>query len=150
RCRIHLDGGGLMRIGVLMSCCALLSVGARLAGAQDTAPAQGQWTMPAGDYSGARFTRLNQITRENVKDLKVEWTFDTGVDRGQEAAPLVVGDTMYVVTPFPNILYALDLSAGGTMKWKYDPKPEPAAHGVACCDVVCRGCSYWDGGIYYN
>jgi glucose dehydrogenase len=71
--------------------------------------------------------------------------------RGQEAAPLVVGSTMYVVTPYPNILYALDLTKpGAPAKWKYEPKPLAAAQGVACCDVVNRGAAYADGKIFYN
>src|SRR5437870_9491901 len=54
----------------------------------------GQWTMPAKDYSSTRYSGLDQINTENAKNLKVAWTFSTGVDRGQEAAPLVVGNTM--------------------------------------------------------
>ena len=60
------------------------------------------------------------------------------------------GDTMYVVTPYPNILYALDLNNSGAMKWKYEPQPAAAAQGVACCDVINRGCVYDNGRIYYN
>jgi lanthanide-dependent methanol dehydrogenase len=112
---------------------------------------RGDWTMPAGDYASTRFSGLTQITAGNVGDLKVEFTFSTGVDRGQEAAPLVVGSTMYIVTPFPNVLFALDLAQpGAPLKWKYEPKPEAAAQGVACCDVVNRGAMYWDGKIIYN
>src|SRR3954453_20097307 len=72
----------------------------------------GQWTMPAKNYQATRYSELDQINASNAKDLKVVWTFSTGVNRGHEAAPLVVADTMYVVTPFPNILYALDLKNG--------------------------------------
>ncbi|HEY4671494.1 MAG TPA: methanol/ethanol family PQQ-dependent dehydrogenase, partial [Gemmatimonadaceae bacterium] len=94
---------------------------------------------------------LNQITAANVKDLRLAWTFETGVLRGQEAAPLVVNSTMYIVTPFPNYLYALDLTKpGAPMKWVYKPGPIAAAQGVACCDVVNRGASYADGKIVYN
>jgi lanthanide-dependent methanol dehydrogenase len=114
----------------------------------DTADAQ--WTMPAKDYASTRYSALGEIHRGNVKQLKVEFTFDTGIDRGQEAAPLVIGDTMYVVTPYPNVLFALDLSESGKLKWKYQPKPEAAAQGVACCDVVNRGAVYWQGKIIYN
>ena len=95
--------------------------------------------MPAGDYASTRFSKLGQITAGNVGKLQVAFTFSTGIDRGQEAAPLVVGDTMYVVTPFPNKLFALNLRDNGALKWTYEPKPEPAAQGVACCDVVNRG-----------
>src|SRR3978361_2377884 len=73
----------------------------------------GQWTMPGKNPQGTRYSGLDQINTENAKDLKVAWTFSTGVNRGHEAAPIVVGDTMYVVTPFPNLLYALDLKDNG-------------------------------------
>src|SRR5689334_8246049 len=64
----------------------------------------GQWTMPAKDYASTRFSGLNEINTGNVGQLGVAWTFSTGMVSGHEAAPLVVGSTMYVVTPFPNIL----------------------------------------------
>jgi PQQ-dependent dehydrogenase (methanol/ethanol family) len=109
-----------------------------------------QWVMPSKNYANTRYSTLTQITTENVKSLKVAWTFDTGTNRGQEAAPIVVGKTMYVVTPYPNILFALDLEKQGTLKWKYEPKPAAAAQGVACCDVVNRGACYADGKIFFN
>jgi PQQ-dependent dehydrogenase (methanol/ethanol family) len=115
------------------------------------ADAPGQWTMPAGDYASTRFSPLDQINAADVGKLQVAFTFSTGVNRGQEAAPLVVGDTMYLVTPFPNYLIALDLAKpGAPQKWKYDPKPEAAAQGVACCDVVNRGAVYWKGKVIFN
>ena len=110
----------------------------------------GQWPMAAKNYGNTRFSGLDQINASNVAGLKVAWTFSTGVNKGQEAAPIVVGDTMYVVTPFPNILYALDLKNNGAVKWQYEPKPELAAQGVACCDVVNRGAVYDDGKVFIN
>jgi PQQ-dependent dehydrogenase (methanol/ethanol family) len=110
----------------------------------------GQWTMPAKNYASTRYSGLEEINAGNAKSLKVAWTFSTGVNRGQEAAPIVVGTTMYVVTPYPNILYALDLTKPGTTKWKYEPKPSQAAQGVACCDFVNRGAVYSNGKIFYN
>jgi PQQ-dependent dehydrogenase (methanol/ethanol family) len=111
----------------------------------------GEWTMAPGDYASTRFSALNEITPANVGKLQVAFTFSTGVNRGQEAAPIVVGDTMYIVTPFPNRLFALDLTKpGAPAKWTYDPKPEPAAQGVACCDVVNRGAAYWQGKVIIN
>jgi PQQ-dependent dehydrogenase (methanol/ethanol family) len=125
---------------------------ARVAG--DTGAAgsdDGQWLMPARNYASTRYSGLNQITADNVGQLKLAWTFSTGVTRGHEAAPLVVDSTMYVVTPFPNLLYALDLSQpGAPLKWTYKPDPALASQGVACCDLVNRGASYFDGKIYYN
>ena len=110
----------------------------------------GQWTMPARNYASTRFSALDQIDTTNVASLRLAWTFSTGVLRGHEAAPLVIGSTMYVVTPFPNHLYALDLANDGALLWRYDPKPSRAAPGVACCDVVNRGAAYADGRIFFN
>jgi lanthanide-dependent methanol dehydrogenase len=116
-----------------------------------SAPEDGQWIMPQKDYANTRFSGLDEINTDNVKNLRVAWTFSTGLVNGHEAAPLVVNNTMYVVTPYPNYLYALDLTkAGAPLKWKYDPKPAAAAQGVACCDLVNRGCAYSNGKIYYN
>ena len=115
------------------------------------APADdGQWTMAAKDYANTRFSTLSEINTGNAAKLRVAWTFSTGVNAGHEAAPLVVGTTMYVVTPFPNFVFALDLTRQGALVWQYDPKPEAAARGVACCDVVNRGAVYWNGSIIFN
>jgi PQQ-dependent dehydrogenase (methanol/ethanol family) len=111
----------------------------------------GEWPMAARDYASTRFSALDQVTPANVRNLKVAFTFDTGVDRGQEAAPVVVGNTMYVVAPYPNYLYALDLTKpGAPMKWKFEPNPDARAQGVACCDVVNRGVAYSGGRIFMN
>jgi lanthanide-dependent methanol dehydrogenase len=109
----------------------------------------GQWVMAPKNYASTRYSALAQITTENVGQLQLAWTFSTGVLRGHEAAPLVVGNTMYIVTPHPNYLYALDVLTG-ELRWRYDPGTLPAAKGVACCDVVNRGAAYYDGRIYYN
>jgi len=111
-------------------------------------PQDGQWPIAAKNYANTRYSGLNQINTENAKSLKVAWTFDTGIARGQEAAPIVAGSTMFVVTPYPNILYALDLSAQGAVKWKYEPKPLAVAQGVACCDVVNRGATFDNGKVF--
>jgi PQQ-dependent dehydrogenase (methanol/ethanol family) len=128
-----------------------LSFALAVFGANAAPPNDGDWTMPAHDYASTRFSPLGEIHRGNVRTLKVAFTFSTGVDRGQEAAPIVVGSTMYIVTPFPNVLYALDLSKpGAPVKWKYEPHPVAAAQGVACCDVVNRGAVYWLGKVIIN
>jgi len=114
-------------------------------------PDDGQWIRPAKDLASLRYSTLDQINTGNVKNLKVAWTFSTGLDRGHEAAPLVVNNTMYIVTPWPNMLYALDLTQpGAPMKWQYNPRPSTSSKGVACCDVVNRGAAYADGKIFYN
>jgi PQQ-dependent dehydrogenase (methanol/ethanol family) len=110
----------------------------------------GQWPMPAKDFASTRYSGLDEINTTNVSKLKVAWTFSTGVNRGQEAAPIIVSNLMFVVTPYPNFVYALDLTKPGSVRWKYEPKPEEAAQGVACCDVVNRGACYSAGKIFFN
>ncbi|HEX3598463.1 MAG TPA: PQQ-dependent dehydrogenase, methanol/ethanol family [Polyangiaceae bacterium] len=111
----------------------------------------GDWPMVAHDYANTRYSTLDQIRRTNVAGLKLAWRFATGIERGHEAAPIVVGGTMYVATPFPNRVHAFDLSKPGSApKWTYDPGPDPASQGVACCDVVNRGVAYADGKIFFN
>ncbi|MEA2491784.1 MAG: lanthanide-dependent methanol dehydrogenase [Acidobacteriota bacterium] len=111
----------------------------------------GQWLSVQKDYANTRFSGLSEINLTNIDQLKAATTFSTGLVSGHEATPLVVGDTMYLVTPFPNVLYALDLKQpGGATKWVYRPDPDPAAQGVACCDVVNRGEAYHDGKIIIN
>nr|WP_074078287.1 methanol/ethanol family PQQ-dependent dehydrogenase [Microvirga massiliensis] len=116
-----------------------------------TQPEDGQWTMPTRNYAGTRYSDLAEINTENVKNLQVAFTFSLGVNRGQESAPLVVGNTLYVVSPYPNILYALDLTQpGAPLKWQYNPKPSSSAQGVACCDTVNRGPTYADGRVFFT
>jgi len=123
--------------------------GARIAVPHAGAP--GEWQMPAGDYASSRYSELASITPQNAANLKVAWAFSTGVLRGHEGQPLVVGTTMYVVTPYPNVSYAIDLSqAGQPLKWKFRPENAQQAIGRACCDVVNRGAAYSDGKIFYN
>jgi lanthanide-dependent methanol dehydrogenase len=111
----------------------------------------GQWTRPAKDYASSRYSQLGQINATNVGALRVSFTFSLGVNRGQEAAPLVVNNTMYVVTAYPNFVYALDLTKpGAPAKWTFKPSPKAASQGVACCDVVNRGVVFADGKVILN
>jgi PQQ-dependent dehydrogenase (methanol/ethanol family) len=113
--------------------------------------ANGQWTMPAGDYGNTRYSPLNQINTGNVQNLHIVATMSTGIPHGHEGAPLVVGKTLYMVTPFPNNLIALDLTQPGfPQKWIFRPNPDPESQGVACCDIVNRGASYAEGKIIYD
>lgn len=128
------------------------SVPGSLSGIQLIAPpADGQWTIPAGDQGNTRFSPLNQINTKNVQNLHIVTTMSTGIAHGHEGQPLVVNNTLYVVTPFPNNLIALDLTKPGfPQKWVFHPYPDNRAVGVACCDVVNRGASYADGKIIFN
>jgi alcohol dehydrogenase (cytochrome c) len=111
----------------------------------------GEWRSQARDFASTRYSPLDQITVDNVKRLRVAWTFSDGVAYGHEGAPLVVGSMMYVVAPFPDVAYALDLSKPGSpIKWTYAPDPAPLAVGKACCDAVIRGWAYARGKLIYN
>ena len=149
-------GGIMIRPSSLLApiVCAVLLGSSTLAGAEDLTQLQtdsDQWVLPGKDYSLTRFSELEQINTANVANLTAAWTFSTGVLRGHEGAPLVVGDTMYVVTPFPNIVYALDLTKpGAAIKWKYAPQQEESVIPIACCDVVNRGVAYADARIFFN
>jgi PQQ-dependent dehydrogenase (methanol/ethanol family) len=111
----------------------------------------GDWTMAAKDYANTRYSPLAEINGANVGTLAPKFTFSTGVLRGHEGAPIVVNGTMFIVTPFPNIVYALDLGQpGAPVKWKFEPKPAPKSQGAACCDHVNRGAAFADGKLFFN
>lgn len=111
----------------------------------------GEWTEPAGDLANTRYSPLNQITVSNAKNLRQIATFSDGIPHGHEGQPLVVNNTMYIVTPFPNNLIAIDLkNLTGPAKWIFQPHPNPVAIGKACCDTVNRGAAYGDGMVVYQ
>jgi len=106
------------------------------------------WAAPRGDYTNQAYSKLTQINQGNVKNLKAAWTFNTGVNRGHEGSPVVVGNMMYVHTAFPNNIYALDLNDNQKVVWSYFPKQDPSVQAVLCCDNVNRGLGYGDGKIF--
>ena len=125
--------------------------GRTVAPAAAAPPDDGQWTMAAKNFAATRYSAMVEINPGNVGNLREVFSFSLGVDKGEEAAPLVVNNTMYVVTAYPNYVYALDLAKpGAPLKWKFEPKPVPASQGVACCDVVNRGAAYAGGKIVFN
>jgi lanthanide-dependent methanol dehydrogenase len=95
--------------------CLCLGAGSALAQGPVLIPSfaggdDGSWQMPARDYASTRYSQLAEIAATNVASLKVAFTFSMGITRGQEGVPLVVGNTMFVLSPFPHTLYALDLA----------------------------------------
>src|SRR6202453_2525507 len=109
-----------------------------------------QWVMPAGNFANTRYSELKQINTDNVHKIAPAWTCSTGVLRGHEGAPLVIGDVMFLQAPFPNTVFALDLNNDGKILWKYEPKQDPNVIPVMCCDTVNRGLSYADGKIFLH
>ncbi len=110
----------------------------------------GQFVMPNANYSGTNFSSLDKINRHNVDQLKVAWTFQTGVLDSHEAQPLVIGTTMYLMTPKPNTVIALDLVNRGTIKWAFEPEMDTERAGaLACCGAQSRGLAYGDGRLFF-
>lgn len=140
----------LPALAMLAAVVGAASLGAAAAPHEATV-SNGEWSMPGADYSSTRYSGLTQITAQNAPRLHPVWTFSTGVLGGHEGQPLVVKDTMYVVTPWPNVLYAFDLTQEGyPLRFKYRPAVSPNALGIACCDSVNRGAFFADGRIIYN
>lgn len=104
------------------------------------------WAMQAGDMYNQRYSKLKQINTTNVGKMQVAWTFSTGVLRGHEGSPLVIGDMMYLHSPFPNKVFAMDLNTNKIV-WKYEPKQDPAVIPQMCCDTVNRGLAYAEGKV---
>ena len=105
------------------------------------------WAMQAGNFFNQRYSALTQINKGNVKNLQAAWTFSTGVLRGHEGGPLVIGDTLYVHSAFPNKVFAIDLETL-KIKWKYEPKQDPSVIPVMCCDTVNRGLAFAEGKVF--
>jgi PQQ-dependent dehydrogenase (methanol/ethanol family) len=105
------------------------------------------WAMQAGDMYNQRYSKLTQINTQNVGKLQVAWLFSTGVLRGHEGSPLVVNGTMYLATPFPNKVFAIDLDTQ-KIKWRYEPKQDPAVIPQMCCDTVYRGVAYAQNKVF--
>jgi lanthanide-dependent methanol dehydrogenase len=107
--------------------------------------------MPSMNYAGWNYSTLDQITLDNVANLTVAWTWQVGILDSHEASPLVVGDTMYIVSPKPNYVYALDLNTDGVIKWEFRPDMNvEEATRQGCCGAQTRGLNYAEGKIFFN
>ena len=139
-------------VGGLALAVGLGAVGAKDVAANDEVIALQEktdnWAMQLGDYAGQRYSELDQITKDNVDRLQVDWQFSTGVLRGHEGGPLVIDGVMYIHTPFPNKVFALDIEENGRVIWSYEPKQDASVIPVMCCDTVNRGVAYADGKIF--
>jgi lanthanide-dependent methanol dehydrogenase len=137
-----------LALGLVAGLSAALPMVASAAADQEAAIANANnWADPRGGYMNQAYSTLAQVNKGNVKNLKAAWTFATGVNRGHEGSPVVVGNMMFVHTAFPNNVYALDLNDNQKIVWSYFPKQDPSVQAVLCCDNVNRGLGYGDGKI---
>ena len=135
----------------LLSLLCVLDVPEAAVAQEDSADDPAQWVMPNANYAGWNYSPLDQITVDNVEQLTMAWTTQLGIQDSYEASPLVIGDTMYIVTPKPNYVYALDLVRQGVIKWEFRPEIPDLETAVrsACCGAQSRGLAYADGRIFF-
>lgn len=138
----------LAALTVLFSTSLMTTAHDRLAALQNDPK---QWVMPNGNYAGWNYSGLDQINLTNARSLTMAWSLQLGILDTFEASPLVIGDTMYIVTPKPNYVYALDLTRDGVIKWEFRPEIQlEAALKAACCGAQTRGLAYADNKIFYS
>lgn len=150
-------------LALALACSALVPLQVRAQSATPVGPvtqerlldgeqAQGNWLLHHGDYAAHRYSPLTQVTRDNVKDLKVAWTMALGgvegggiwSHGGLEGTPIVEGGFLYVTDGWGSV-YKIDAHGGqGKLVWKVDPKTDREwAGAVACCGVDNRGVALW-------
>src|SRR5215471_15639809 len=104
----------------------------RLAGAEKE---PGNWLMYSHTYNGWRYSPLDQINAQNVKNLHVKWLFQGRHQEKFETTPLVVDGIMYLTRP-ENDVFAVDAETGRAM-WVYNHKNPERTYN--CCGRVNRG-----------
>ncbi len=103
----------------------------------------GNWLTYGGNYANTRYARSTQINRWNVKNLVPKWVFQTGVMGSFETTPIVVGDKMYITTPY-NHVFALDARTGKEL-WHYEHKLGTT---IFCCGPNNRGVAVYGDKVY--
>ena len=104
------------------------------------------WPSHGLDYAETRFSRLNQISTANVKDLGLVWSYNLESTRVVEATPLVVDGIMYVSASW-SIVHAIDVRSGKKI-WTFDPQVPREAGYKGCCDVANRGVALYQGKVF--
>jgi quinohemoprotein ethanol dehydrogenase len=113
-----------------------------LKAAGDTA----NWISHGRTYDEQRYSPLSEINSKNVDRLRLAWIFETGLDRGHEATPIVVDGVLYFTGSW-SVVFAVDARTGKQL-WMYDPQVPKSHAAKACCDVVNRGVAVYEGRIF--
>lgn len=106
----------------------------------------GDWSQHGRTADESRYSPLQTINRDNIKNLKLAWYQDLPEARGQEATPLVIDGVMYTTSAWSHVL-AFDAVTGEAL-WHFDPKVPKEIGYKGCCDVVNRGVAYLDGKVF--
>lgn len=104
------------------------------------------WPTIGLDYAETRFSKLNKINTDNVKQLGLVWSYPLESSRGVEATPVVVDGIMYQTASW-SVVHAIDARTGKRL-WTYDPKIDREKGYRGCCDVVNRGVALWKGKVF--
>src|SRR5690242_3643855 len=104
------------------------------------------WPTIGLDYAETRFSKLSQITSDNVKGLGLVWSYNLESSRGVEATPVVVDGIMYQTASW-SVVHAIDARSGKKI-WTYDPGINREQGYKGCCDVVNRGVALWKGKVF--
>jgi PQQ-dependent dehydrogenase (methanol/ethanol family) len=146
--RMSMKIKNLLIASVIATLPAMPSLSSANASVEKATANPANWASWGGNYAGTRYSELKQINTENVKNLQPAWTFSTGVLRGHEGGPLFVDGVIYIHTPFPNTVYALDPKTHAVI-WEYTPQQNAdVTIPVMCCDTVNRGLACGDGKIF--
>ena len=106
------------------------------------------WLSHGRDYKEQRYSPLDQINTETIKNLELEWSLDMGTTRGLEATPIVDNGIMFVSSTW-SVVHAVDAKTGKEL-WVYDPNVPRSWARKVCCDVVNRGVAVWKGKVYFG
>ncbi|MEA2862549.1 MAG: quinohemoprotein ethanol dehydrogenase [Bradyrhizobium sp.] len=104
------------------------------------------WPTIGLDYAETRFSKLDQINADNVKNLGLVWSYSLDSSRGVEATPVVVDGIMYQTASW-SVVHAIDARTGKKI-WTFDPSVDREKGYKGCCDVVNRGVALYKGKVF--
>lgn len=115
---------------------------------EDSKPASNasDWLLYGLTYDDQRFSPLNQINEQNVRNLGLVWSREMGTTRGLEATPLVEHGVIYTTGSW-SVVYALDAKTGKQL-WTYDPQVKRERAKFFCCDAVNRGVALYRDSVF--
>ncbi|RJF70843.1 PQQ-dependent dehydrogenase, methanol/ethanol family [Rhodopseudomonas palustris] len=104
------------------------------------------WPSYGLDYAETRFSKLDKINTDNVKQLGLKWSYNLQSERGVEATPVVVDGIMYVTASW-SVVHAIDTRTGKKL-WTFDPGVDRSKGYRGCCDTVNRGVALYKGKVF--